>query len=95
MFTSVLLMLQAEKARKETPRGTECSVNGESLIATRYGVAGRASGKLVASVSGGGKPQTLTNLVIVFHNNRERAQRATKRFFLSLRVSSSTLFLGS
>lgn len=27
------------------------------------------------------EPPTLTNLVIVFHNNRERAQRATERFF--------------
>lgn len=55
----------------------------ESLIAIRYEVltAGgtRESGAKKRFTEEA--PPTLTNPMIVFHNNHERAQRATKRFF--------------
>lgn len=63
------------------PRRTECAVNGESLITIRYKVL-RAlrQGNEMAGIEK--ESSTLTNPMIVFHNNHERAQRATKRFFL-------------
>lgn len=52
------------------PRGTECSVNGESLITTRYNFALSQQGiRIWEKCLRKRESSTLTNLVIVFHNN--------------------------